>query len=93
MYLTELKDALIIVPTTMVWVAIKEDSWLEAYADGSWNDVNQKFGGNLNIRDVKMGTLKDVWKYGYIIRPVEEYKDFKVRGICIKRKKGDRQIL
>lgn len=93
MYTTELKDALLIVPTTMVWVAIKEDVWLGAYAKGTWNDVNHKYSNMIPLKATRMGSLKDVWKYGYVIRPVEEYKDFNLEGICIKRNKGDRQIL
>jgi len=83
-YYTELSDAKLIVPSEDLWVGVPDILWDDKMSELSWNDNLQTNTYKLPVETIKIGTLQRVNKKGYVIRPVNEFRDFNNVGIHCK---------
>ena len=83
--MTPLRDAILIVPTQDIWVAVPEDDWNECLAVLDWNSALMRSGCTLPISSVKIGLLEEVFRVGKMCRPIGAYKDFQNQPIVVKK--------
>ena len=81
----ELGMAMRIVPEMEMWVSVIEDHWRDEYAvKAPWNDV-YKQAHNIPLGSIKMGNFDDVFRQGFVTRPLENFSNLYGEQICVTK--------
>ena len=82
---TPKSEALLIVPGMDFWAGVPIEHFELSISDFDWNSMLKYYGAPL--KGVIMGDFKKVYKKGYVVRPLHEYKNFKNSAIYVVHEK------
>ena len=83
--MTKYKDAVLIVPSQELWVAILEEYWEDSLSVLDWNSVLMDSGVKLPTSACKFGLLDEVYRKNKVCRPVGAHNDFNNSPIVVRK--------